>query len=403
MASLQARHQHGCGLGRPWTTFAAATHAAGCTCTPGPMYHVVSPLAGGKLERRPVGRNRKDAERTLRSVQVKQDAGEYAPLREITFAAWADEWHAGLRRPKENTRRSYVSTLDYARRAFGDKKVRALTVADVERFLSLMVRTVKRDGELVEEPIAASTQAKHLRVLHACLASAVQHECAGRNPVEFLTDSHRPQPQRREAPYFTDDELAPLLAAALDQDRPLFRFALLTGMRQGEILGLTWRRVNLLEGKVHVREQHTPGIGVNAPKSQRSLRTVELPPEAVELLEGLLAGREPPADGELVFPGLFGPQYPKALLARLYDAMSRAGVPRAGEHLEPPTTACRTFHSLRHTYARRLLEGGAELSWLSRQLGHSSAAFTEQRYGHWSKQARRRELDRLVEAGAFAF
>lgn len=402
MASLQARHQRSCALARPWTTFTVAAPGGGCSCAP--MYHVVSALPGGKLERRPVGRNRKAAERTLRSIQVAHDTGEYVPLKDVTFTAWADEWKAGLRRPKENTRRSYISTLGYGKRAFGDKKVRALTPADVERFLSLMTREAKIGDETILVPISTSTQAKHLRVLSACLASAVKRGYAGRNPVEFLDDSHRPQSTTREAPYFTDDELAPLLAAAFEHDRSLLRFALMTGMRQGEILGLTWQRVNLLERKVYVREQVTPGIGVNAPKSQRSLRTVELPPEAVELLEGLLEGREPPADSELVFPGLLGePQYPKAVLVRLYAAMGRAGIVREGEHLEPPTPAKRTFHSLRHTYARRALENGAELSWLSRQLGHSSASFTEQRYGHWSSSARRREMDRLAEAGAFAF
>lgn len=398
MASLQARHQRDCAIGKPWTTFAAA--ATGCTCRP--MLHIVTGLPGGKLERRPIGHNRKEAERALRGVQVEQDRGEYRPLRDITFSAWWDEWTAGLRRPKESTKRSYISTGTYARTAFGHKKMRGLDVPDVERFLGLMVRQVKRDGELVTEPIAASTMAKHLRVLGACLSSAVKRGYAGRNPIDFLDDSHRPHPTRREAPYFLDDEITMLLAAALPADRPLFRFALQTGMREGELFGLTWARVNLLEGEAYVREQFSGGE-TGAPKSQRSQRTVELPAEAVELLGAVWAEQGGPDGDVLVFPGSNGPRHFKTTLNRLYKAMSDAGIPRSGEHLEPPTSALRTFHSLRHSYARIALEHGVELTWLSRQLGHSSAAFTEQRYGHWVAKARKKQMQKLAEAEAFAF
>jgi integrase len=78
--------------------------------------------------------------------------------------------------------------------------------------------------------------------------------------------------------------------------------------------------------------------------------------------------------------------------------MKRAGIPRDGQHLTPPTKASRTFHSLRHTYARVALENGVELSWLSRQMGHSSTAVTDTRYGHLSKTARKREVAKLEGA-----
>jgi integrase len=270
-----------------------------------------------------------------------------------------------------------------------------------------MTREVKRDGKTITEPISASTQAKHLRVLTACLSSAVKRGYAGLNPIAFLDDSHRPQVERREAPYFTDDELPSLLAKANEEDRALYRFALMTGMRQGELFGLTWQRVSLTEGRVYVREQYQAAFGTTAPKSQRSLRTVEIPDEAVELLGALWKAQGGPDGDVLVFPGANGPRHFKTTLTRLYASMESAGVARSGEHLEPPTSKLRTFHSFRHTFARIALERGVELTWLSRQLGHSSASFTEQRYGHWSEGARKREMDKLRSSekngSAFAF
>jgi integrase len=194
-----------------------------------------------------------------------------------------------------------------------------------------------------------------------------------------------------------------LLAALEDHDRPLVKLALLTGMRLGELLALRWSYVDLLNGTIHVRVAYTDGLGVGTPKSQRSVREVELTGAAVEVLQDLLQAQGVQDDDALLFPPLVptpsgyrrGYDIPKRVL---YPAMKKAGIPRTGEHLTPPTKAKRTFHSLRHTYARVALENGVELGWLSRQMGHSSTAVTDTRYGHLSKSARKREVAKLEGA-----
>jgi integrase len=109
--------------------------------------------------------------------------------------------------------------------------------------------------------------------------------------------------------------------------------------------------------------------------------------------------REPRADdaqARLIFSGPDGYLEPTTVLRReLYPALTRAGIPREG-----PTGEKRTFHSFRHTFARVALEHGAELTWLSRHLGHSSAMVTDTVYGHWGRAARKRQVKRLE--GAFS-
>ena len=95
----------------------------------------------GRLHREPGGHIRKDAERALRAVQVEIDRGIYFAPENVRFADWAEEWFGSLRRPKENTLRSYVSTISYAKCAFGDRFVRELSTAVVVRFLGLMTKT----------------------------------------------------------------------------------------------------------------------------------------------------------------------------------------------------------------------------------------------------------------------
>jgi integrase len=70
--------------------------------------------------------------------------------------------------------------------------------------------------------------------------------------------------------------------------------------------------------------------------------------------------------------------------------MKRAGIPREG-----PTGEKRTFHSLRHTFAKRALENGRQITWLSRHLGHSTLKVTTDVYGHWEAEERRREARQM--------
>jgi integrase len=156
--------------------------------------------------------------------------------------------------------------------------------------------------------------------------------------------------------------------------------ALKTGMRQGELVALTWADVDLTAAVARVRRTFTDGI-VHEPKNHER-RDVDLTPEVVDLLGAWWGELGSPDDDRLVFPGDGRDGYlvnGTILKRELYPAMERAGVARVG-----PTGEKRTFHSLRHTFARVTLEHGAELTWLSPHLGHSSTAVTDGVYGHWS-------------------
>ena len=74
----------------------------------------------------------------------------------------------------------------------------------------------------------------------------------------------------------------------------------------------------------------------------------------------------------------------------LYPALDRAGVPRVGERGRK-----RDFHSFRHTFARIALENGAEITWVQRQLGHSSITLTVDTYGSWARSAEKSQAERL--------
>jgi integrase len=389
VASIQARHTRACELEKAWAPFSVTD---GCTCDP-TYYTVVR--HGTKLDRQRVGKNRRHAEVALRKVAVQVDEGAWAPVANIRFNEWGDRWLRSLE-GKENTRRSYVSTIEYAKLAFGQKHVRHVSAADITRFNLLLREQVTRrarNGEPVQK-LSASSRSKHLRVLGACFNSAISHGYAGRNPVKDLPKSEKPRPERKEAAYFTNDEL-PRLFMALPHGLPrvVCEVALKTGMRQGELVALTWADIDLTAAVIRVRHSYTAGF-LSDPKNHER-RDVDLTPDVVQLFGWWWGELGKPADDTLVFAGPCGYLTADIVLRRwLYPSMKRAAIDRVG-----PTGEKRTFHSFRHSFAKVALENGRQITWLSRHMGHSSLKVTTDIYGHFERAERKKQIEQM--AGVF--
>ena len=132
-------------------------------------------------------------------------------------------------------------------------------------------------------------------------------------------------------------------------------------MRQGELLALRWNDVDLENAIVRVRRSFT-GDAVGTPKN-RERRDVDLISDVVKLLTRMHAIRANDDGEALIFHTGDSLRFisPTIVLRRqLYPALEAAGIARVG-----PTQENRTFHSFRHTFAKRALENGAQVTWLS--------------------------------------
>ena len=287
--------------------------------------------------------------------------------------------------PKESTKWSYISTVSYATEALGAKRVRDVRVVDVERFIAL----------LEARELSASTQAKHLRVLGAAFEGARKRGLTGRNPVRELNAAARPRAARREAAYFDDDELIRLAPELADIHRIAFELALKSGIRQAEAIALRWADIDLSGGVIRIRQTWTRHGGPLTPPKSNEMRDVHITSDLVASLGSWWGELGRPSDEVLVLPGDGNFVSPFSLLGQLRAAMKRAGVPPYHQ----TTGTSRNWHSLRHSYARIVLEAGADIYWLQKQLGHADLQTTIGKYGHFSPQARRREAERLE--GAF--
>jgi integrase len=397
-AHLRALHTSKCKGDRLETSFEdAAPSKKRCDCNP--RYRIQFRNEQGKWEREVVGRDRKEAERKLAERLGELGAGTWErPARDIGFTAWADEWYDGLVRPKENTLRDYRTTMKYAKASFGDKPLREIRHPDLVKFLGSLHRTTT-DPNGTERKIEASatTKRKHLRVLSATFAAAGRRGHITANPVEKMDASELPRATTHRAAWFEDDELvriAPEIPKGLY--RTMFEMAYRTGLREGELIALTWGDVVLLDQPhIRVRRTYVEGLGLqNTPKSKAGNRDVFITSDVVGLLGEWLRECGNPDPDVIVFPGSKRDGFVSgAGLTRkvLYPALERAGVVREHE----ATGTLRTWHSLRHTYARIAIESGLGLKQLQEQLGHESWAVTDRTYSHISPRARAAAVEGL--------
>lgn len=218
-------------------------------------------------------------------------------------------------------------------------------------------------------------------VLHGALAQAERLDLVARN-VCSLVDT--PRMADRELHVLTPGQVHLLLAAVAD-DRleALYVLAVTTGMREGELLALRWRDVDLERKTLSVRATlyHTKEDGyiLSSPKTKRSQRQIALSALALAALRRhrlrqdleRLASPEW-ADLDFVFPNTVGkPMDAMNLLHhQFHPLLKRAGLPRI------------RFHDLRHTAATLLLGRGVNPKIVSEMLGHASIAITLDTYSH---------------------
>jgi integrase len=192
------------------------------------------------------------------------------------------------------------------------------------------------------------------------------------NPITKLDRTERPRTRRRERPVLNRDEIGRLLQAAAPAHRTLLATAILSGLRQGELLALHWEDIDFDRQVIHVRSALDRDRREASPKTSNALREVVLMPALAQVL---LRQRQESRFRELddyVFTTQVGtPLHWANISARaLKPALKKAGIQSL------------RWHDLRHTFASLLIAGGANITFVSRQLGHSSSQITLSVYAH---------------------
>lgn len=254
--------------------------------------------------------------------------------------------------------RAYRQDLDFFHAFLADCPLDKVDYRLLRRYL----------GHLKQEGYERSTIARRMATLRTYFRFLARERMIGGNPTVGLQSPKL----SRKLPSFLDwEELVRLLAAPDEsprglRDRALLELLYATGMRVSEIAELSVRQINWEEAEIRV-------IGKGSKE-----RMVLMSEEAMRHLRRYLDEGRPllrPSNTERLFLNRSG----KPLSARSIDRMLKAHARRAG--IAKPISP----HTLRHTFATHLLEGGADLRVVQELLGHASLS-TTQIYTHVSQE-----------------
>jgi integrase len=318
-------------------------------------------------------RTRQEAARRLAAALRDRDAGLPVVAERQTVGQYLERW-LDVARPtiKPRTWTRYAQLLrKHAIPVLGHGSLARLTPQAVQGLYAAKL----------EEGLS-STTVHHLHaVLHRALHQAFRWSLVSRNVCDLVDP---PRMRRHSLQVLTPEQVRTFLEAASGHRlHALFVLAVTTGLREGELLGLHWRDVDLDAATLQVRsnlQRTEAGLVIDTPKTDASRRQVALTVAAVtalrqhrtrQLEERLALGGEWDDRG-LVLCNLLGrPIEASNLLQReYYPLLKRAGLPHV------------RFHDLRHTAATLLLLQGIHPKVVSEMLGHSQIGITMNLYSH---------------------
>ncbi|MDY7341348.1 site-specific integrase [Corynebacterium amycolatum] len=269
----------------------------------------------------------------------------------------------------------------------GDEGLGVASVASLLQQLKAMLNQAVADQVIVRNP-AARVQAPRPRtaVTWADIPTADEVRLLEGTAMEGVTGARRralAEHGGKQMERYRSIHPNPDLAVAI-------RLGAATGMRAGELCGLTWDAVDLDSGRVSVWRQAETGGGLRELKTgETGHRTVTVDPATVEVLEA--HRRHRPFSQRVVCRADGSPATPQWLGAQIARLRSALGLRDA-----------LNVKSLRHFHATSLLRAGVPVKTVQARLGHSTAVMTLQVYAHFVPDDDARAADAIggVLAGA---
>jgi len=255
--------------------------------------------------------------------------------------------------------------------AFGKKRLSEISRWEVQSFLA--------------DKLRLGYSAAHVHAMKTTLSkvmqSAVEWRFIEENPTRGCRVARQGLAKKRT--FLNADQIRLLCAALPEPCRSVVAVAVLTGLRIGEILGLRWGRVDLLDNVLAVEESYSGRFG--PPKTQSSRRTIPISRALHGVLADQKAHSERTGESDLVFSTRIGtPLSPKNLRNRMLEPTRQAlGLPHT------------SWHTFRYTHATWLSEAQVPPRIAQSILGHSDVSMTLNIYTQVIPESQRTAVEKV--------
>lgn len=353
------------------------------------------PGTGKQVQRSITGKTQKEVAQKLRQCTCDLDRGTYLAPTKLTVGDWADDWaKTFLTAVKPRTQDSYRTTVEvHIKPLLGAKKLQELSSRDIQQWVNTLA-----NGSEKTKSLSPKTVKNVHGVLHKALEQARELGYIAKNPA---TGTKLPKVIRKTISPLNRDEVKRFVRVCRNQRFELvFLVTLFSGVREGEALGLTWACVDFEHETITIDKQlqkirKRDGSYHLVPTKSNKSRIIRLAPYVMNLLRRqksmqdrwrIEAGGAWLDDWGLVFTNEQGKHFSAQTLYLDFKKLATLiGRPDA------------RFHDLRHTYAVIKLENGDDIKTLQEDLGHYSAAFTLDVYGHVTEKMRKDSAERMQD------
>ena len=317
-------------------------------------------------------------------LEVDADRMQISDAKKLSFAAVYEDYIKDRIQRRNLTKRtedSYRKLFDLQLLpAFGNIAIRDISPRDVNKFLQKLANTKTKTGTT----LSGTYQLKYYQQLHELFVYAQRSGLIVINPCDFVEP---PKRDTKEAQYYDKEECIHIAKLINEQDDPMwkafFSLSFYCGARPGEIIGLNWSDYD--GTNIFIQAGSYKGKGMKTtrtdkPKTKRSIRKIQLPPEAITALSGW---RKAQAEYRLKFRGLWpepdtmftgeeGQRVTLTYPARKWKEFTEANGIR---HLP--------LYDLRHTHCSILI-ASRELSIeeVAARMGHEQTSTTLNIYTH---------------------
>ena len=357
------------------------------------------PGSGKQIRKSYTGKTQREVREKMQAVAVSVNEGQFFEPSKMTVKEWFETWIKDYSADKKYFTVDQYNSFgkNHILPELGALKLSALSPVYIQKFYNKL-------GSEVSSKTGKPLSAKSIRNIHGilskCLNVAVDQGLIKSNPCDRVTV---PKVVKAQIEPLTEEEQKAFLKAIQSHRyNVLFTTMLFTGMRISEAIGLTWDCVDFQKGTMKVYRQlqkrlKKDGGYTFAPLKNSKTRIVQLSPYILSLLQKHKIDQQAArlAAGEL-WQGFDNLEEQETAFVFCDDV---------GQHLKQDTVRSdfkelcpdSRVHDLRHTFAVNSLQAGDDFKTVSESLGHATAAFTLDVYGHVSDEMRKQHAARQQE------